>query len=413
MTESLEAESIESAGPELTPRVVSPALGAASGKAVFVLFVTLMALLAACKHKSVKADTASSVSSAAGEGDLAQLFTVPPEQMSHIQVVAVEPTRLPRVLRLTGSVTYNAFETTPVITQVGGPVSRILIAPGQVVRKGQPMLFVASPDYAQARTNYLKARDALFLAEKNYTRAQDLYAHHAIAQADLQQSESVQNQARADYQAAEQALKVLGITHLDRLLSGPVSPEIPVLAPIAGQAVERLVGPGQLMQAGSTQAFTISNTSTVWVLANVYEHDLDYIHRGDPVTIQTDAYHTDFHGRISYISPALDPTTRTLQVRIVTANPNDKLKKDMYVTAIVNAGAINKTLVVPDAAILRTPENQPFVYVATGPDRFAQRLVNIGPSQGGKTQITSGLSAGEHVAADGSLFLQFANSLQR
>jgi cobalt-zinc-cadmium efflux system membrane fusion protein len=306
---------------------------------------------------------------------------------------------------------------------VGGPVARIVVSPGEVVRKSQPMLYVASPDYAQARTNYLKARDALSLATKSYARAQDLYAHHAIAEADLQQSESARNQAQADLEAAEQALKVLGVNP-DDLPKAPVSAEVPVLAPLAGEVVERLVGPGQVLQAGATQAFTISNMSTVWVLANVYEHDLASVRLGDPVAIQTDAYPTAFHGTISYIAPALDPTSRTLQVRIVTDNPGRKLKKDMYVTATVQAGEVN-TLAVPDAAVLRTPENQPFVYVEVGPSQpsepnqtnqakqFGQRPVEIGDSQNGKTEILSGLRAGELVVADGSLFLQFANSLQR
>lgn len=373
----------------------------------------LLLPLSGCSRRSAEAQSSStSYSSKETSSEEARLFTVPSDQMSHVQVATVESQKLPRVLRLTGSVAYNSFETTPVITQVSGPVARILVLPGEWVRKGQPMLYVASPDYAQARTNYLKARDAFALAGKNHARAQDLYAHHAIAQADLQQAESTYNQSQADLQAAEQALRVLGVDP-EKLPQQPASPEVPVLSPIAGEAVERLVGPGQVIQAGATQVFTISNMSSVWVLANVYEHDLGYVHIGDPVAIQTDAYPTTFHGRISYIGAALDPASRTLQVRIVTENPGRKLKKDMYVTASVQAGAMT-TLAVPDAAVLRTPENQPFVYVvANPPNEFAQRLVQIGESQGGKTEIASGLKAGEQVVADGSLFLQFANSLQR
>ena len=344
----------------------------------------------------------------------AALFTVPSEQMAHVRVVPVESIKLPRVLRLTGAVAYNSFETTPVITQIGGPVSRILASPGQQVVKDQPLLYVSSPDYAQLRTNFLKARDAYQLAVKSYSRAEDLYAHRAIALADLEQAESTRNQAQADMQAAEQALRVLGV-QLDKL-PDTASPEIPVRAPLAGEVVERLAGPGQVIQAGATQVFTISNMNTVWVLANVYEHDLGFIHMGDPVHIQTDAYPITFQGRISYVSPALDASSRTLQVRIVTNNPGEKLKKDMYVTATVQAGVIENALTVPDAAVLRTAENEPFVYVVEDPakpNQFGQRLVSVGESQGGKTQILSGLRQGENVAADGSLFLQFANSLQR
>ena len=375
----------------------------------------LLLSLAGCGARSPLATEATPYdqAKAAGGSPTAELFSVPPEQKSHIQVVSVEPAPLRRVLRLTGTVAYNNFQTTPVITQIGGRVSRIMVSPGDVVRAGQVMLYAESPDYALMRSGYLKARDAAALAEKTYARAADLFAHHANAEADLQAAESARNQSQADLQAAVQGLRVVGVTDLNTLLKGPESPEIPVFAPIAGEVVDRLVGPGQVLQAATTQVFTISDLTTVWVLANVYEHDLGSVHVGDAVSIQTDAYPTVFRGRISYISPALDPTTRTLPVRIETSNPEKRLKKDMYVTATVAAGTLARALSVPDAAVLRSPENQPFVYVAAGENQFAQRLVSIGDSQDGKTQVTEGLKEGERVVSDGSLFLQFANASQR
>jgi cobalt-zinc-cadmium efflux system membrane fusion protein len=172
------------------------------------------------------------------------------------------------------------------------------------------------------------------------------------------------------------------------------------------------VGPGQLLQAGTTQAFVISDMSTVWVLANVYQSDLAFVRVGDDVTIQSDSYPDSFHGKISFVSPALDPTTRTLQARIVVDNPGEKLKNNMYVTAKVTAGSIENAVSVPDASILRDDENQPFVYVANASNEFGRRSVDIGQSQDGQTQILKGLNPGERVAGDGSLFLQFANSFQ-
>ena len=189
-------------------------------------------LTASCARHAADANPAPASSSSGGSDDSrARLFSVPQEQMSHVQVVTVEPTQLRRVLRLPGTVAYNVFETTPVITQISGPVSRILIMPGENVRVGQPMLYVASPDFAQLRTNYLKAKDAYALAQKSYARAQDLYQHRVIALADLEQAESTENQAQADLQAAEQALTVVGIEHPDRLSKDTTMPEVPVLAP--------------------------------------------------------------------------------------------------------------------------------------------------------------------------------------
>lgn len=348
------------------------------------------------------------------KADTASLFTVPQEQMAHLQIVAAEKTKLPRLLRLTGNVTYNAFKTTPVFSAIGGPVHELLVAPGQTVQAGQPLLTVNSPDYSAARSAYIKARAAYSLADKIYTRAQDLFSHGAIAEADLQQAESSRNQAEADKQASEDALRALGLKDPEAVVKNPpkMISQIPVIAPVGGVVVERLVGPGQLLQAGATQIFTISDMSQVWVLVNVYQSDLAFVHAGDAVDITTDSYPEIFHGTISYLAPALDPNTRTLQARIVTSNPGKKLKKDMYVTATVQAGAIRDALTVPDAAVLRDTENQSFVYVQSGPNQFARRLVKVGDSQSGRTQVADGLKEGERVVGDGSLFLQFKNSLQ-
>jgi cobalt-zinc-cadmium efflux system membrane fusion protein len=380
-----------------------------------VAFAAGLALAGCGGGAGESASKMTSYSGTEAKADTALLFSVPQDQLAHLQVVAVEKTKLPRLLRLTGNATYNAFKTTPVFSAIGGPVHEILVAPGQTVQAGQPLLTVNSPDYSAARSAYIKARDAYSLADKFYARAQDLFAHGANAEADLQQAESTRTQAQADMQASEDALRALGLNDPEAVVKNPpkMTSQIPVLAPVAGEVVERLVGPGQLLQGGATQVFTISDMTSVWVLVNVYQGDMAFVHAGDSVEITTDSYPDVFHGTISYIAPALDPTTRTLQARIVTSNPGKKLKKDMYVTATVQAGAIRDALTVPDAAVLRdTENNQPFVYLQTGANQFARRLVTIADSQGGRTQITDGLKEGERVVADGAVFLQFKNSLQ-
>jgi len=369
----------------------------------------LMLMFAGCDSGS----NAAANSSGGSNPNSAELFTIPQDQMSHVQALTVQPTTLTRSLRLTGAVAYNSFRTTPVITQVSGPVSRVVIVPGQKVTQGEPMLYVASPDYSQLRTNYLKAKDAYTLAQKAYARAQDLFQHHAIAEQNLEQAESAEVQAGGDLVAAQAALKVMGITDPDALVKAPPSFEVPVKAPIGGLVVEQDVSAGQLIQPGTTQCFMISDTSTVWVLVNVYQKDLPYVRVGDTVTIQTDTYPEVFHGRIAYVAASLDPSTRTLQARIETPNPGDKLKKDMYVVTTVNAGSIRNAIALPDAAVLRDNENQPFVYAEASANRFGRRSVTLGESLNGQTEITSGLKTGDKVVGDGSLFLQFANSLQR
>jgi cobalt-zinc-cadmium efflux system membrane fusion protein len=369
-------------------------------------------VIAGCSSEQ-RASQMTSFSGKESKSEQASLFTIPQDQMSHVQVVTVAPTTLTRTLRLTGAVAYNAFSTTPVITQVGGPVTRILVVPGERVKKDQPLLTVTSPDYSLLFASYLKAKDTFRVADKNYDRAKDLYAHSAIAERDLLQAESDRNQAQADLNAALLGLKILGIPDPEKLVNAPSSSEIPLLSPIAGEIVERDVSPGQLLTAGTTQAFVISDMSTVWVLANVYQSDLAYVKVGDDVVVETDSYAgTTFHGKISFVSPAVDPTTRTLQARIVVDNPGEKLKNNMYVTAVVTAGSVQNAIAVPDASILRDDENQPFVYVANNSNSFGRRSVDIGQSENGVTQVLKGLSPGEKIAGNGSLFLQFANSFQ-
>ena len=370
--------------------------------------VSLVVALAACdsSRPNVSANSPKNSNSA-------ELFTIPPEQMSHVQVLTVQPTTLTRTLRLTGAVAYNSFRTTPVITQVSGLVSRIVVVPGKKVTRGESMMYVASPDYSQLRTNYLKAKEAYVLAQKANARARDLYQHKAIAEQNVEQADAAEVQAGGDLAAAQAALKVMGILDPDDLVKAPASFEVPVKAPIDGLVVEQDVSAGQLIQPGTTQCFMISDVRTVWVLVNVYQKDLPYVRVGDSVTIQTDTYPEVFHGRIAYVAASLDPSTRTLQARIETNNPGEKLKKDMYVVASVNAGTIPHAIALPDAAVLRDSENQPFVYVAASSNQFGRRSVTLGESMNGQTQITSGLKAGDQVIGNGSLFLQFANSLQR
>ncbi|MGA2344392.1 MAG: efflux RND transporter periplasmic adaptor subunit, partial [Candidatus Sulfotelmatobacter sp.] len=211
----------------------------------------LMAITVALVGCQGSGSNAAANSAGANNSSNPELFTIPQDQMSHVQVLTVQPETLTRSLRLTGAVAYNSFRTTPVITQVSGPVSRVVVVPGQKVTQGEPMLYVASPDYSQLRTNYLKAKDAYALAQKANARAQDLYQHHAIAEQNVEQAQSAEVQASGDLVAAQAALKVMGVTDPDALVNAPPSFEVPVKAPIGGLVVEQDVSAGQLIQPGT------------------------------------------------------------------------------------------------------------------------------------------------------------------
>ena len=178
-------------------------------KCFVYLLATLAALVIAISCDDNQSSAGDPGISGRGSTDQAALFSIPADQMSHVQIVTVAPSTLTRTLRLTGAVAYNGFATTPVITQVGGPVSRIVVSPGETVHAGQPLLYVASPDFSQLRATYLKASDAFKLADREYVRSKDLYDHHAIAERDLIAAESARNQAEADLQARDHAVPAL------------------------------------------------------------------------------------------------------------------------------------------------------------------------------------------------------------
>ena len=147
----------------------------------------------------------------------------------------------------------------------------------------------------------------------------------------------------------------------------PISPELALRAPIAGTVVQKLVMPGQLIQAGSTTCFVLSDTSTVWVQGHIFDRDLPLVRVGDVVEETNSSFPRTFHGVVAYMGAMVDPDTRTTPVRILTRNPGELLKKDMYLEAVIHTRTEKNILTVPVSAVLHDSENEPFVYVEARP----------------------------------------------
>ncbi len=346
----------------------------------------------------------------------AGLFTVAADQMAHLKVVTVGTKVWQTTVLTTGTVDWDADHTTQAITQVNGPISRILVDTGAKVKENDPLLYVSSPDVANAISAYRKARNREVLTKRIVDRMNELLSRGAVASKDVEGSQADYNDARTDVQTSLQALRIFGITQqeIDRAQQQgtTISTELAVRAPIAGVVVQKLVSPGMLIQAGSTVCFMLSDTSTVWVQGHIFDRDLPFVHTGDSVEETNPAAARTFHGVVNYVGAFVDPATRTTPVRIVTQNPEGILKKDMFVEAAIHTGSQSGVLAVPAAAVLRDDKNEPIVYVQVEPGKFAQRSVTIGTLQDGMIAITAGLQKGESVLADGSLFVQFATSIQ-
>jgi membrane fusion protein, heavy metal efflux system len=394
--------------------------------AVFPVFVAAAAMVSACTSSpppsggsnaaGVKA-AASAPATGTSEGAKPTFFTVPADQLPHLKIVPVRKTTWSTLIRTTGTVDWDNDHTTQAITQVSGPITRIVADTGKHVKAGDPLLYVASTDVSNSISTYRKAKNRFDLAQRILDRNKDLLAHKAISQRDMEAAEADYNDAATDLQTALQALKIFGVAQNDiteaEQQNVAIRPELMMRAPLAGVVVQKMVLPGQFIQAGTTAAFVISNTSTVWVQGHVYDKDLTSVHVGDKVDERNSSFPETFHGVVSYIGDLLDPATRTTPVRIVTQNPSGLLKKDLFVDVVIHDKTTRDVLVVPTTAVLYDEDNFPFVYVQVEQGKFAQRLVKLGSQQGDDTQIADGLAEGDPVVAQGSVFLQFANMYQQ
>jgi cobalt-zinc-cadmium efflux system membrane fusion protein len=344
------------------------------------------------------------------------MFTLTADQLSHLKTAVVGKTTWSVAVHTTGTVDWDADHTTQAITQVNGPISRILVDTGTPVKQGDPLLYVSSPDIAAAVSTYRKARNREAFNKRIVDRTKELLDNGAVALKDYESSQADFNDAMTDVQNSLQALRIFGIT-AQAIASAEqqgaaIDTEIAVRSPISGVIVQKLVSPGQVLQAGQTACFMVSDVSTVWVQGHIFDRDLPSVRSGDAVQESNPSLGRAFQGTVSYIGSIVDPNTRTTPVRIVTHNPGGILKKDMFVDAVIHTGSQGNTVVVPVSAVLRDDKNEPIVYVEMEPGKFEQRQVTIAGQQNGLIAITSGLAGGETVVSDGGLFLQFAGSIQ-
>jgi len=387
-----------------SPRVAD----APRGRCLAVLGMTTLFVAAGC--------TSNSATTRAGETSAAntpQNTVLTEEQLAKIQIVQVQPVSFRPVVQATGTVAFNGDRSTQVLSPVSGPATRVVAAPGLEVRKGQPLAYVSSPDFASAVADYRKAQNAYRNAKRIADRDSALYKNDALARSDLEQAQADVSSAEADLDAAVQSMRALGVeeSQIQAVQQGhTTSIEAIVRSPIDGTVVEKLIADGQLLQAGTTPVATVADLSTMWVMANVYSDDLRDVGVGQPVDILADVSRTPLPGRVDYIASLVDPGTKAVTVRILAPNNNHLLRRDMFVRVEIKSRDEHRGLLVPLAAMLRDDQNLPYVYVQVATGGFARRRVDLGTRVNDQYEITSGLAAGDKVVANGALFLQFAES---
>src|SRR5690349_14515833 len=267
-------------------------------------------------------------------------------QRAHIQLYTVVPVGYRQKIEVPGTVDFDNDQATSVVSPFTGPVTRIFVALGQPVARGQALAAVASADVANAVAAYRKAAVAAANARRVAIADRDLAAHNGISEREAAQAQTDAASAEADRVAALQALSSMG--------AGPGSGLSGIIhAPVSGIVVEKQVTPGQLLQAGSSAAFTVANLSQVWVLAQIAPSELADVGIHDAAQIDPGNGTGPFHGTVENVSATVDPDTRAVVARIVAPNPGDLLKKAMYVDVSIESGRVVTGLLVPTSAVLR------------------------------------------------------------
>ena len=333
-----------------------------------------------------------------------------PQQMQAGEVELAAALERPVASELTapGRIAFDDSRVAHVFSPVSGRVSRIDAELGARVRRGTPLLTLESPDVGVAAADMGKAEADLQAAERELRRQRELFEAHAAAQRDLEAAQAARDRATAELARARQRARLF------HGAAGSVSQAVALRSPIDGEVVARAVTPGmevagQSSGGSSPELFTVGDIDRVWAVADVFEMDLPRVQRGAAVTVKVVAYpDRAFRAQVDWISPALDPQTRSARVRAVLANPDHALLPEMYATLLIST-APRTALAIPRSAVLHLGD-QTVVLVQTGRTengllRFQQRRVQLDSDDADPVVVLSGLSRGDQVVVSGALLL--------
>ena len=295
--------------------------------------------------------------------------------------------------------------------------------------KGQPLVTYDNIEMGLLVGDYLSAKAALRQADTDLDvrnraleRSEELIKLEAVAQqtlelrrAEFRNAEAAVTSQRAGVMRIEEQLHRFGLSDPDLARLAPEEGTGPhrsfshatLWSTVTGVVTKYEVAVGELVTR-DRELFTISDLSTVWVVADIYEKDIGKVRRGVAVAVRVEAYPDRvFSGQLTYVSDLIDPQTRTAKVRCVVANADGALKLDMFTRVAIPTAARRQGLAVPQAA-LQTGGNGPIVFVGESATTFARPDVTLGAVADGQVEVVKGLHAGDVVVSFGSFYLKTA-----
>jgi RND family efflux transporter MFP subunit len=336
-----------------------------------------------------------------------------PETVRQAGIRMVPVTRLAGATEggLPGTVTANAYREVRVTPVAGGIVRRVHAELGTRVRRGAPLATVFSSELAEAQTRYLSMLATLDADRKRLERSQQLAEIGAVSRQQLDDAHATHATHASEVNAARQRLRLLGLTdeQLEALVDvGELASEVVVPAPIAGVVTARTANLGQVVSPGQ-ELFVVTDLSTVWVLADLYEQQFAAVQVGSKAVVTSAAYPgLALRGRVAYVDPRVDAQTRTAKVRVEVPNGDGRLKLGMYVlVGFTTPRSGRGALAVPRTAVQTIGERH-VVYLARKdePGRFIQRVIRVGAASGDAYVVLEGLEAGDEVVTEGSFLLR-------
>jgi cobalt-zinc-cadmium efflux system membrane fusion protein len=328
-------------------------------------------------------------------------FPVDAPQLTFLKIKPVDAFPEPLIDGLNARITYDDNYTARVFSSIAGRVVKIAAEAGQQVKAGDPLLWIDSPDYASGASDSLKADADLLRKKEAYERAKLLFDAKGLARKDLESAEADWRQADAEAQRAKARMKNLSSNEV-----ATAEGKFILRSPISGIISERQVNAGSEVRPDAPNSlFVITNTSHVWVVADLPEQQIGKVKVGQPISVEVDAYPNEFFpGKVTVISETLDPVMRRLQVRCEVDNSQHKLKPEMYARISPIIDAKSKLPRVPNTALF-TQGLYSFLFVEQTPGVLQRRRVTLGMQDADVTYIKEGLRAGERVVTSGALLL--------
>jgi membrane fusion protein, heavy metal efflux system len=339
-------------------------------------------------------------------------FRPSPQQFKTLTVEVVQTHGFVSEELTEGKIAVNGDRATPVFSPYSGRVTRVIAGLGDTVKPGAPLATLEASEFVQAQNDLKAAAAAVKLARINETRKHALYDAKGGSLQDWQSAQADLTTAETALDSVRNRLRILGkseaeIAELER--AAIMNPVATLTAPIAGVVVDRQVGPGQYLQAGSgTPVFTIADPSSVWLLANVRETDAGLVKLGQSVEVRVLAYpKRAFKARVTYVAALVDSVTHRLPVRAEIENRDGALKPEMFANFRILTGDASESPAVPEVAVVYEG-NAAHVWVVAGDDLLSLRTIRTGRSNDGLVEVLDGLKPGDRVVTKGGLFIDQA-----